>query len=74
MATPSNAVSTPTPQCLNDFALLHTSRYKLTSMLDQSMAFPSNGVNGIVLFGLHGTGKTTMANLLPGIIQSACGS
>ena len=71
MATLSNAVSTPTPQCLNDFALLPTSRYKLASMLDQSMAFPANGVNGIVLFGLHGTGKTTMANLLPGLLESS---
>ena len=71
MATLSNAVSTPTPQCLNDFALLPTSRYKLASMLDQSMAFPANGVNGVVLFGLHGTGKTTMANLLPGLLESS---
>ena len=71
MATLSNAVAAPTPQCLNDFALMPTSRFKLTSMLDQTMAFPSTGVNGIVLFGLYGTGKTTLANLLPGLLESS---
>jgi ABC-type molybdate transport system ATPase subunit len=71
MATLPNAVAAPSPVCLNDFALLPASRFKLASMLDQTMAFPSTGVNGIVLFGLYGTGKTTLANLLPGLIETA---
>ena len=71
MATLPNVVAAPSPVCLNDFALLPTSRFKLASMLDQTMAFPSTGVNGIVLFGLYGTGKTTLANLLPGLLESA---
>lgn len=35
------------------------------------MSFPDNGVNGIILHGLYGTGKTTMARLLPGLIETA---
>ena len=34
MATLPNAVAAPSPVCLNDFALLPTSRFKLVSMLE----------------------------------------
>lgn len=66
-----NSVKVTTPQCLNDFALQQSSRFKLDSILDATLSFPDNGVNGIVLHGLYGTGKTTMANLLPGLIETA---
>ena len=59
------------PQCLDDFALQPNSRFKLESMLDLSLPIPANGVCGIVLYGLYGTGKTTLANLLPGLIETA---
>ena len=66
-----NSVKVTPPQCLNDFALQQSSRFKLDSILDATLSFPDNGVNGIVLHGLYGTGKTTMANLLPGLIETA---
>jgi DNA polymerase III delta prime subunit len=72
MATASiNSVKVTPPQCLNDFALQQNSRFKLESILDATLSFPDNGVNGIILHGLYGTGKTTMANLLPGLIETA---
>ena len=71
MASLPLAVTVPDPVCLDDFALLPTSRHKLESLLDQTLPFPSTGVNGLVLFGLHGTGKTTLARLLPGLLETA---
>ena len=59
------------PQCLNDFALQPTSRYRLESIIDQTLAFPDNGVCGLLFHGLHGTGKTTIANLMPGLIETS---
>ena len=67
----SNSVKVTPPECLDDFALQISSRYKLESILDGTMSFPDNGVNGIILHGLYGTGKTTMAKLLPGLIETA---
>ena len=71
MASLPLAVTVPDPVCLDDFALLPASRHKLESLLDQTLPFPSTGVNGLVLFGLHGTGKTTLARLLPGLLETA---
>jgi DNA polymerase III delta prime subunit len=69
--TISNTIQVTPPKCLNDFALQPGSRYKLESILEGTLSFPDNGVNGIILHGLYGTGKTTMANLLPGLIETA---
>jgi len=59
------------PQCLSDFALQPTSRYRLESIIDQTLAFPDHGVCGLLFHGLHGTGKTTIANLMPGLIETS---
>jgi ABC-type uncharacterized transport system ATPase subunit len=68
---PSNAVTVPEPRCLDDFALQPNSKFKLESILDLTLPFPANGVCGIILYGLYGTGKTTLGNLLPGLIDFA---
>ena len=59
------------PECLNDFALQPTSRHRLESVIDQTLAFPQHGVCGLLMYGTYGTGKTTLARLLPGIIETA---
>jgi DNA polymerase III delta prime subunit len=67
----NNAVQVRQPTCLNDFALLPTSRHKLESLLDGTLSFPDHGVCGIIFYGLYGTGKTTIARLLPGLLETA---
>ncbi len=59
------------PQSPDDFALMPHTRAKLEAILDGTMQFPGNGVASILLYGLYGTGKTTMAKLLPGWIETA---
>lgn len=66
-----NTVKVQQPTCLQDFALQPNNRYKLESILDLTLPFPDNGICGIILYGLYGTGKTTLANLLPGLIDTA---
>jgi ABC-type uncharacterized transport system ATPase subunit len=66
-----NTVKVQQPICLQDFALQPNSRYKLESILDLTLPLPDNGICGIILYGLYGTGKTTLANLLPGLIDTA---
>jgi DNA polymerase III delta prime subunit len=71
MASQFKPVTVQAPKCLNDFALQPNSRFKLESILDQTLPFPANGVCGILLYGLYGTGKTTIARLLPGLFETA---
>jgi len=59
------------PECLNDFALQPTSRHRLESVIDQTLALPQHGICGLLMYGTYGTGKTTLARLLPGIIETA---
>jgi DNA polymerase III delta prime subunit len=71
MASKFQPVTVQAPKCLNDFALQPNSRFKLESILDQTLNFPANGVCCILLYGLYGTGKTTIARLLPGLIETS---
>jgi AAA+ superfamily predicted ATPase len=71
MASKFQPVTVQAPKCLNDFALQPNSRFKLESILDQTLQFPANGVCCILLYGLYGTGKTTIARLLPGLLETA---
>lgn len=59
------------PTTPDDFVLMPHTRAKLEAVLDGTVRFPGNGVSALLLYGLYGTGKTTMANLLPGWIETA---
>ncbi len=54
----------------DDFVLQKLTRERLEYLIDGTINFPANGVCGIILYGLYGTGKTTMAELLPGWLET----
>lgn len=58
------------PAMLDDFPLMSHSRTKLEMIVDGTTPFPGSK-SGILLYGINGTGKTTMAELLPGWIETA---
>ena len=71
MGSVFNLAKVNPPQSLNDFALQPNSRHRLESIIDRTLPFPQHGVSGILLYGTYGTGKTTLARLLPGVIETA---
>lgn len=46
-------------------------RQTIANCINKNWGFPSKGKCGIILAGSTGTGKTTLANLLPGWIEEA---
>jgi replication-associated recombination protein RarA len=64
------AMQYPNPSCLNDFALKPQTRSKLEAVLQGVVQVPGNGISGLLLYGLYGSGKTTMARLLPGWLET----
>ena len=65
------ALVIPKPIKPDDFVLQKLTRDRLEYLIDGTINFPANGVCGIILYGLYGTGKTTMAELLPGWLETA---
>ena len=59
------------PSSPDDFVLMPHTRTKLEAVIDGTVSFPANGVSTLLLYGTFGTGKTTMANLLPGWLDTA---
>ena len=57
------------PAMLDDFPLMSHSRTKLEMILDGTSPMPGSK-SGILLYGSYGTGKTTMAELLPGWLET----
>lgn len=60
------------PNCIADFLFSNPSdRNKLELILSKKLPFPLAGKSGILLHGVWGTGKTTLARLLPGLIEAS---
>lgn len=60
-----------TPQSLNDIVFSNTqSKKKLESLLNGGIPFPVVGKCGILLYGVWGTGKTTLAKMIPDLMES----
>lgn len=61
-----------TPTTLNDFLISDpVSKQTLFDILNGAIPFPAMGRNGICLWGTYGTGKTTLAKLLPNILEQS---
>lgn len=65
------ALNITKPIMPDDFVLKIQTETKLHAVLNGDMNFPANGVTGLLLYGIPGSGKTTMAELLPGWIETA---
>ena len=61
-----------TPNCLDDFLFSNAADHDLLKLvLERKLPFPFNGKSGILLHGTWGTGKSTLAKLLPELIETA---
>jgi len=61
-----------TPNCLDDFLFSnHTDKRTLELILSRKLPFPFGGKTGILFHGTWGTGKTTLAQLLPELLETA---
>lgn len=60
------------PNCLDDFLFSNARDGKtLELILQRRLPFPFGGKSGILLHGTWGTGKSTLAQLLPSLLETA---
>lgn len=63
-----------TPKSIDDIVYHSvTERQLIKNIATGKMQFPIAGKNGILLYGIYGTGKTTLARLLPEAIERGKG-
>lgn len=59
-----------TPQTIDDIVFQSVvEEKKVRNIISGTMSMPANGIAGIILHGVTGTGKTTLAKLLPHAIE-----
>lgn len=62
------------PTSLNEIVISDVlSKDKLTKIVNKLIPFPAFGKSGIILHGPYGTGKTTLAKLIPELMEQARG-
>ncbi len=60
------------PNCIDDFLISNPEdRRKIELILSRQLPFPFGGKSGILFHGTWGTGKSTLATLLPELIEMA---
>ena len=58
------------PNCIDDFLISNSEdRRKIELILSRQLPFPFGGKSGILFHGTWGTGKSTLATLLPELIE-----
>jgi replication-associated recombination protein RarA len=63
-----------TPKSLADIVFLNDSvKEQIEDCVSGAIGFPSSGTNGIVLYGINGTGKSALAKILPNLIEQSRG-
>jgi DNA polymerase III delta prime subunit len=61
-----------TPTCIDEIVFgSDESEMRIKEIVGGYKPFPQSGKNGIILYGYWGTGKTTLAHLLPAAIEAA---
>jgi len=62
------------PQTLDDIVFQsETGKMVVEDAVSGLLGFPSCGINGILLYGVNGTGKSALAKILPNLIEKAKG-
>jgi replication-associated recombination protein RarA len=60
------------PKTINEFVFGNSeSRELIEDIVNGNLPFPFGGKTGILLYGAYGTGKTTLADMLPELIEQA---